>query len=126
MSDATTRRSLKLTDAGDWDTSTGTLQYLTGLGAVRQAVRIRLQAFLGEWFLDTTVGTPLLQQVLGQKNPNPAALHGVFRNRILGTPGVASLEKLELTFDRRARTLRVDFAATCDFGEFSDSVPLAG
>jgi hypothetical protein len=125
MSDATTKRSLKLKDNGDWDTTTGTLQYVTGLAAVRQAVRIRLQAFLGEWFLDTTVGTPLLQQVLGQKNPNPAVLHGVFRARILGTPGVAALQKLELTFDRRARTLRVDFVASCDFGEFADSVPLA-
>lgn len=116
-------RTFRLTAGGDIDTSAGTLVIIGGVESVQQAVRIRLRTFLGEWFADTTVGTPWLQSIL-IKNPDPSVLSSVFRKRILGTPGVSSLNSLDLAYDRANRKLTVRFSATCDFGVFEDAVTI--
>lgn len=114
-------RSIRLTEDGDLDITGGTWTFIAGLEAVRQAIRIRLLTVRGEWFLDASLGTPWLTEIF-KKTPNIPALQSVFRSRILGTPGVKSVDRITLTFNRQARTLRVDFAATCDFGEFDPAV----
>jgi hypothetical protein len=120
---ATTPRTIRLTDQDDLDISAGTLIVTSGVEAVRSAVRIRLQAFLGEWFADTTIGTPWFQSIL-IKNPDPSVLNSVFRDRLFGTPGVTSLNSLDLSYDRVNRTLTVRFSITCDFGVFDDAITL--
>jgi len=35
--------------------------------AIAQAARCRLRTFLGEWFLDSSIGVPWFEQVLGVK-----------------------------------------------------------
>jgi hypothetical protein len=120
---ATTPRTIRLTDEDDIDISAGTLVVTAGVEAVRSAVRIRLQAFLGEWFADATIGTPWFQSIL-IKNPDPSVLNSVFRDRITGTLGVTSLTSLDLSYDRANRKLTVRFSATCDFGVFDDAVTL--
>lgn len=124
MSDVTTPRSLRLTDTMDIDTTGGTLVTISGVEAVRQAVRIRLQTLLGEWFLDQSKGTPWFQSILG-KNRSPAVLKTIFLQRVKGTVGVNQVPSLVLSLDRTARTLSVSFSATCDFGQFDDTVALS-
>jgi hypothetical protein len=56
---------------------------------VAQKVQTRLLLFLGEWFLDQTVGTPWFQQIIGY---NTAANRDVaLRTVILQTNGVTAL-----------------------------------
>ncbi len=78
--------------------------------AVGQAIGTRLRLWLGEFFLDTTDGTPHLTQVLGPRagrNPDAA-----IKQRILGTPGVSSITSYSSSFDGRTRALTV--TATVD------------
>lgn len=73
--------------------------------AVAQAVLTRLKLWLGEWFIDTTDGTPYLTQVLGTrlgKAPDAA-----IKSRILGTPGVTQLISYNSSFTGSTRVLTV-------------------
>lgn len=106
--------------------ASGDLQWIEGAEAVAQHARIRLRHFLGEWFLDAREGFPIWERLLVH-NPDLPALTEAYRSTILGTPGMASVERCELRFDRQARTVYPDIEATTtdgttltadDFGPF--------
>jgi hypothetical protein len=54
---------------------------------VAQAVQTRLALWQGEWFLDTTDGTPYMQDIIGIRTNYDFEI----RSRILNTPGVVSI-----------------------------------
>lgn len=54
---------------------------------VGQAVLTRLRLWLGEWFLDSTDGTPYMQGILGHRTNYDLEI----QTRILGTPGVTEI-----------------------------------
>ena len=56
---------------------------------VAQAVQTRLGLIAGEWFLDTTEGTPYYTEILGKGTY--LTYDNAIQTRILGTPGVVSL-----------------------------------
>lgn len=93
--------------------------------AVAQHLRVRLQFFLGEWFLDLREGVPYYRDIL-KKNPSQQAMLAIFRRVILDTPGIEALNFLNLRVDRARRRMDPQFSATlqdgevleADFGEF--------
>lgn len=87
-----------------------------GNNPVEQDILQRISMFLGEWFMDNTQGTPWFQQIL-VKNPDQANIDGIFRNIILGTPGVLSLTSYSFSPDTSARTLAVRFNALTASGK---------
>jgi hypothetical protein len=89
---------------------------------VAQAISTRLKLWMGEWFLDNTVGTPWLQSILG-KSTNPDAY---IRSAILGTPGVVSLETFSGSFVGLTRTLTVSGVVNTLYGKavFSTSITI--
>lgn len=95
---------------GDLDLSTGNLRFVRGADAVAQHLKIRLRFVKGEWFLDQRVGIPYRSQIW-VKNPNLAAIRTTYRRAILTTPGVDTLERIDLTFDAPTRTMRLEFSA---------------
>ena len=74
--------------------------------AVGQHVRQRLQTFLGEWFLDTGVGVPWLDQLLGRKY-DPALAEAVVKAEILKTDGVREINSFSVSFLETTRGLRI-------------------
>jgi hypothetical protein len=58
---------------------------------VAQRLYITLNTFLGEWFLDTTIGVPYYQQIFG-KVRNKSTIDIIFQNIISQDPGVLSLK----------------------------------
>lgn len=81
----------------------------------RQKLKIRLWLFLGEWYLDTSAGTPFHQNIL-VKNPNIPLIDTILKSRILGTEGVTELKSYESAYDSAQRKLEVTFQAQTDAG----------
>lgn len=78
--------------------------------AVAQAIKTRFELWYGQWFLDTTEGTPWIQSVLGKQNPEVYSL--AIRQRILETKGVNAITAFNTTVDTSTR--RVTFTATVE------------
>lgn len=78
--------------------------------AVAQAIKTRFELWYGEWFLDTTAGTPWIQSVLGKQKPETYNL--AIRQRILETRGVRSILSFNTIVNTTTR--RVEFTATVD------------
>ncbi|MEH0868036.1 hypothetical protein [Phytobacter diazotrophicus] len=78
--------------------------------AVAQAIKTRFELRYGQWFLDTTTGTPWIQSVLGKQKPEIYNL--AIRQRILETAGVSSITAFDTTVNTSTR--RVSFTATVE------------
>jgi hypothetical protein len=82
--------------------------------AVAQAVKTRLALFTGEWFLDTTDGTPWRVEVLGKYTKD--IYDAVIQARILGTQGVNEITSYSSTFDGDSRTLSISATIDTQYG----------
>ena len=105
---------------GDIAFEDGDLVLIEGVDAVAQTLKQRLSFGLGEWFLSINEGVPYFQTIL-LKNPNIAAIEGIFRNTILSTPGVLELLSLDFDFDSRNRVFEVNFEARSQQGNINFS-----
>jgi hypothetical protein len=110
---------IKLTSGHDLDLSTRDLQIVRGDDAIKQQLAIRLQFFLGEWFLDESIGIPYWTEIF-IKDPHLVAIRSFYREAIVTTPGIASITRLELDFDGATRGLDVEFTAVKDDGSTLD------
>jgi hypothetical protein len=104
-----------LSDQGDY---TIDLDFLYNSPAcVAQAVQTRLLLYLGEWFLDTTDGTPWFQNILGKQfNSDP---NTYIKQRILGTPNVTSIVSYNSIFNGPIRTFTVTTVLNTAYGQTS-------
>lgn len=86
-----------------------------------QRLRVRFLFFLGEWYRDQRLGVPYYQHVL-IKDPNLVLVRSLWRQLILDTPGITSINRLTESFDRAKRELRPVFEAVFEDGtEITDS-----
>lgn len=115
---------LELDSDGDLVVDTD-LHFTTGLAAVAQGIRLRIQTFKGEWFLDLDHGVPYFQDLLGQKF-NEAKARAAFRDAILSAPEIDSLDSLTVTFNGQTRVMAVSWRVTTSFGQVADSIDLGG
>lgn len=97
----------------------------SGLTGVVQAVRIALQLFQGEWFLNLDAGMPWysnaaagVKGILGAKwNQSTAVVvRAAVTNAILAVNGVTSIAQLSLSWNNAARTLTITWQAVTTFG----------
>ena len=107
-------RYRKLDANGDYVIGTGADFYTNEVAAVAQAIRTRLRLWLGEWFLDTSDGTPWLQDALGQFGKT--AIDAILRARILATPGVTEITAYGSQFDGNSRTLAISATVSTIYG----------
>ena len=86
-------------------------------GAAMVAEQIKDGALIWEgtagW--DPDKGLPMLSEIL-VKGPDFRVLRSIFRDFLLETPGVVSVDKLDVVLDRPARALTVPFTVTCEDG----------
>lgn len=115
----TPARDFKLDSSGDLFIGRD-LALVSGVDAIAQSLRIRLNFVQGEWFADKLAGIPFMTEVLGKKTPNLNAIRGFFVETILETVGVAELLQLDLTFDGPTRVLTVNGRVSTDTGELID------
>ena len=117
---ADTVRDIALGTDGDLSISAGDIVLISGAEAIVQAIRIRLQFFKGEWFIDLNAGIPWFQDVL-VKNPDVNLLYSIFRKALLETPGVLAVNALSLSLDRGTRTLTVSYRVSTDTDELTST-----
>jgi hypothetical protein len=100
------------------DPSSGDLVLVNGNLALAQtpqveAAQAALNAFnlwQGEWFLDTTIGVPYYQLILGRKNVKVATK--ALRTVLEAVPQIASVQAFTAVLDAPSRKLTVTFQAT--------------
>lgn len=114
-------------EGGDLKVVNNDIPFVNGIEEVQQLLRQRLRAFLGEWFLNTTIGMPFFQQIF-LKNPNSVAIEAAFKNEILNTPGILELSEFELDIESGPRQLTVTFSAISTDGliDFSEILVVGG
>ena len=102
---------------GDSTFGSGKTQFLVNSpAAVAQAVQTRLLLMTGEWWLDTSEGTPYAQDVLG--NDTKPYYDLAIQERILNTQGVSAILDYQSTLDAN-RNLKIP--ATVDTIYSSDA-----
>ena len=75
---------------------------------VAQRLRITLYTFLGEWFLDATVGVPYYQQIFG-KIRTKSAVDLIFQQIITDDPDVIEILTFNSTLDSANRGYSMTF-----------------
>ena len=88
--------------------------------AVAQAVQTRLGLRQGEWFLDTTVGTPYDSQILGAGKV--ASYDYAIQAVILGTQGVNQITAYSSNVDPTTRAATVQCTIDTIYGQTALSV----
>ncbi len=101
---------------GDVYLKNGTVEITSTLGeSVAQELFCRFRMFLGDWFLDPTIGIPYLQLILGEKTP-VGVIAQIYRNVITGCPGVKTLTQFSLSGPDSNRQISVAFVCTLTDG----------
>lgn len=116
-------RYRKLDENGDMRFGRGASDFWRDVPeAPAQAVKTRLCLRLGEWFLDTTDGTPYATQILGKHTSGTR--DAAIRERIVGTQGVTSLDAYSSTFDPNTRSFTVSATISTAYGATTVTTPL--
>lgn len=114
---------LKLSSQHDLLFKNNRLVLVDGANQKAQQIKIALLTFLGEWFLDTSIGVPYFEQIL-LKSADKVKVENVFRQKIIAVKGVKRVIKLETKIDRQARLLFVSFEAETIAGLVADTVEI--
>ena len=101
--------------SGDLVLREGDVLLIDNAERVAQQILITLRFWLGEWFLDTKDGIPYLEYVL-VKSPNLLHIRQIFTEAMEKVDGVKRVEEMNLAFDVKNRSLRVDYEASTDYG----------
>ena len=91
---------------------------------VAQRLKITLFTFLGEWFLDTTIGVPYFQQVLG-KGRSKSAVDVIFQSIIAADPGVIEIKEFSSTLDSAARGYEMTFSVRVSKTEVTSPITIS-
>lgn len=113
------------TSTWDLDISNGDLYLLDSQETVRQLLRQRLSMFLGEWFLDSSLGVPYFEDIL-KKGASLEIVDSILKTTVLETVGIEDLEEFFLDFEPVDRTFTVTFKARTREGviDFSEEITI--
>jgi len=92
------------------------LGIVEGVASTEQRLKVRLQIFLREWFLDRTAGQPYYEEVFS-KAPNISEIEARLKEAILTTERVLEILSFDIDFNNASRTLFVNFAVSTIDGD---------
>lgn len=88
---------------------------------VSQRLKITLSTFLGEWFLDTTIGVPYFQQIFG-KGRSKSAVDVIFQRIIAADPGVIEIREFSSVIDNQGRGYEMVFTVRVADGTITSPI----
>lgn len=116
-------RVRKLSPSGDTIFGGGLANfYINSALGVGQKVVTRLKLIQGEWFLDTSAGTPWFTEIFGYANPAIRDL--VIKNVILTTDNVNEITAYSSSIDAVLRNFDINADILTAFGPTSISTSL--
>lgn len=89
--------------------------YVDSPEAVARLIEGVIEMWLGEYFLDTSLGTPYLQEILG--NQSIVTAGDAFRAVVLSVPYVTGIETFNMTSDQNTRILNLTSNVNTQFGQ---------
>jgi hypothetical protein len=95
----------KLDASGDYVLGTGNDFFVNTPAGVAQNVKTRLSLLTGEWFVDTSAGTPWIPGILGKVRLQNYDV--LLKERILGTTGLLAITAYSSSLDASKRSLSV-------------------
>ncbi len=105
-------------DTNDLVFTARNLTLVTEEALVAQRLKVLLQLFLGEWFLDANAGIPYFQEIL-KKGVDPTNIDAIFRAAIVGVKDVNRIIEYASEIDDAARTVSVAFTVDTVYGPVS-------
>lgn len=96
-------------DDGEWAVENGDFATVADEEAVVQGLEIRGRMFLGECFLDESVGVDYVDKVL-VKNPDPLVVRAEFTRAFLRVPDVTNVVGAELVGPDADREASISYA----------------
>jgi len=96
-----------------FDAGSGELSLVEDAESIAQAVRLTVQVYLGEWFLDKRHGTDYAR-IMGM-HPTNEEIEDILRAAIYQEPEVRHIE--ELTASRNQRSVKVAFRGKLRSGD---------
>lgn len=110
-------RDFKLDDNGDWAIENFGFSFTSDNSEyVKQKIRIRLQFFKGEYYLNIDAGVPYYQSILGKQITVDDAI-AILKSVIVGTPGVVELLNFDPNLDGATRILSIEFKVRTEQNE---------
>ena len=114
------------------DTETHDLVFINGQTTVTQEqsdivaqrLKITLFTFLGEWFLDTSLGVPYYQQIFG-KVRSKAAIDAIFQNIISADPGVIEIREFSSQMSTADRGYTMTFKVRVADDSITDDITIS-
>ncbi len=122
---------LLMNACGDLDITEGKLSIVRDGDQVKQAWLIHMRTFLGEYFLDVSIGVPYLQEVFG-KRQTVRQLKEIFIAASLNVPGIIEVTEIVIgEIEPIARTIDVSIVAKLEGNvtgvfQFTGSIPITG
>ncbi len=108
-------RVRKLTADGDYSFGNSQADFwINDPAGIGQNVKTRLLLWLGEWYLDISLGTPYMQGILGKYSKQIADT--TIQDQVLSTFGVTDIRNYTSTLDPDTRELSVQFTIDTIFG----------
>lgn len=111
-------------DTWDLDLSFAEAHLVSGREAIVQHLKLRLQLFLGEWFLDAAAGLPYFQRIF-VRHVNEPDVKRIYLHAVQQTPGVLSVDTFSLALDRAGRVVHVSGRVTTTDGVLDFTQPLS-
>jgi hypothetical protein len=107
-------KDFALTSDNDLDMSGTDMNLVNDIFQLSQNLKIRLQTFLGEWYLNTTIGIPYFQEIF-IKNPNEIVVTNYLKKVIKETDGIINIKDFSFVYDKENPSKRaVDISFKCD------------
>lgn len=118
------KRDLKL-DKGTHDLviENSDLQIVSDIEWLEQSIKIKLQFFLAEWFLDTTAGLDYANIVF-VKDPDLNLVDNLYKIALTEYDEVVEILEFNSSFDVAQRQLNVSFTIDTIFGEITQSITI--
>ena len=103
--------------------SGGSFVRISGREEIRQGVDVRFRLFRGEAELDTSLGFPYFEDVLGSDH-DEAVITAAATDLILGSKGITALDSLLLDYEPGDRGLAIAYEATGTLGELAEDLKI--